>query len=356
MKAEVFDVVIVGAGPAGLSAAVHAASEGLRVRVLDLDRPGGQIKNSHCLENYLGFPAGLSGNEFADRAIEQVVKFGGTFHTGLRRVDLILLARRRGRSQGPPTHLVRADGRELHGRNVLLATGRQPRLLPCPGCEGLGLVFYAANPDHLPLLAGKTVVIVGGGNAAGQAALYLSRCCQVILVCRGRAVDSMSAYLLDRLHGCPGVIIKPEHEIESLTGRPLDGQVVCRCLWSGGKSLVDVAAVFCFLGGEPATDWLPASIRRNREGLVVTGRGKRLPLETSRRGVFAAGDCRAGSVQRVAAAVGEGAEAVHQIHQYLAANRGSTGDVNHRGNPSGVDASRSGPGNGPLPTLPARVA
>src|SRR3954465_2014804 len=309
---EEVDLLVVGGGPAGLGAAVYGASEGLNTLVIDSNALGGQAGSSRRIENYLGFPAGVSGAELPGRAITQARKFGARFATPYRALAL---------EPGNGRHLVRLeDDREVAARVILLATGAQYRRL---GCEDLAdyegtSIFYAAGPPEAQLCGGSRVAIVGGGNSAGQAAIWLARggALVTLLHRRGELRETMSDYLIRELERY-GVAVRDRSEIGHLHGS--DGQLEAVTLTDG--SLMPFSFLFLFLGAKPCTDWLGDAVARHEDGFVVTGdaAGAANLLETSIPGIFAAGDVRSGSTKRCATAVGEGSMAVQFVHQHLAA-------------------------------------
>ena len=314
------DLVVVGAGPAGLSAAVYAASEGLRTTVLDAGAVGGQAGSSSLIRNYLGFPRGLGGGELAQRAYQQAWLFGAQFRLTHR---ASALEQRDGR------HVVRTDsGAEIAARAVVLALGVEYRRLDAPGLtelEGAG-VFYGASMSEAQALAGENVYIVGGGNSSGQAALHLARyACTVRILVRGDGLAAtMSQYLIDAIDKDPNVRVRTRTEVVAGLGDGRLEQLQLRT--PDGIETVPAAALIVLIGAKPHTEWLPEGIARDEWGYVATGAGAAgwpldrapLPLETSLPGVFAAGDVRARSVKRVASAAGSGALAVSDVHTYLA--------------------------------------
>jgi thioredoxin reductase (NADPH) len=314
------DLVVVGAGPAGLSAAVYAASEGLRTTVLDAGAVGGQAGSSSLIRNYLGFPRGLGGGELAQRAYQQAWLFGAQFRLTHR---ASALTQRDGR------HVVRADtGAEIAARAVILALGVEYRRLEAPGLtelEGAG-VYYGASMSEAQALAGESVYIVGGGNSAGQAALHLARfACTVRILVRGDGLAAtMSQYLIDAIDRDPNVRVLTRTEVVAGLGAGRLEQLELRT--PDGSETVPAAALIVLIGAHPHTEWLPDAIARDEWGYIVTGRDAAgwpldrapLPLETTLPGVFAAGDVRARSVKRVASAAGSGALAVSDVHTYLA--------------------------------------
>ena len=307
------DVVVVGAGPAGLGAAVYASSEGLRTTVLDAGAVGGQAGSSSLIRNYLGFPRGLAGGELAQRADQQAWLFGTRFRLTHRVVALDLL------EGGFAVHA--SDGIAVACRAVVLALGVEYRRLDAPGLaelEGAG-VYYGASMSEAQALSGEDVYVVGGGNSAGQSALHLARDARrVTVVVRGASLEgSMSRYLIDALEEAPNVDVRPGTEIAAGAG---DGRLEQLTLRSEAEEAVAAAALVVLIGARPRTDWLPPEIERDEGGYLLTGAraGSGRLTETSVPGVFAAGDVRAGGVKRVAKAVGDGALAVSEVHDYLA--------------------------------------
>jgi thioredoxin reductase (NADPH) len=309
---HVYDLAIVGSGPAGLAAAVYGASEGLDTIAFDAFVPGGQAGSSSRIENYLGFPTGLSGQELASRAAAQALIFGVRL-VSPRPVDRIT------RTEDDFFELALRDGAKVHSKAVVLATGATYRKLDIPEYDrfvGRG-IHYAATMIEAQLCAGEDIVIVGGGNSAGQAALYLSRTvAQVHLLIRQENLSStMSTYLVERLLASPKVRIYVEATLTSLTGHEVLEKVEWRS--ADGRSWVKpIRHLFVMIGAVPHTEWLKGWIQLDSKGYIVTGPGS--PLETSQAGVFAVGDVRAGSAKRVAAAVGEGSVVVQYVHNYLA--------------------------------------
>ncbi|HEY1376494.1 MAG TPA: FAD-dependent oxidoreductase [Gemmataceae bacterium] len=320
----VYDLVVVGAGPAGLAAAVYGASEGLSTVVLERSGPGGQAGRSMRIENYLGFPAGITGSELAERAVVQANKFGARLSVPSAVTRLTF------DSAYPVLHL---DGGEaVTARCLLIATGADYRRLGVEGCEpleGRG-VYYAATPNEAQMCRGSDVIVVGGGNSAGQAAVYLAgQVRKVYLVIRHDDLGrDMSSYLVQRIEQTPNIEVLRDTEVTRMIGDGHLNAVVLRNRKTGETRTIHTPAVFSFIGAVPRTDWLPAEVERDAKGFVRTGpalpqskywTAKRQPflLETSRPGVFAAGDVRSGSVKRVASAVGEGAMAVQFVHECL---------------------------------------
>ena len=309
---EEVDLVILGAGPAGLGAAVYGASEGLDTLVIESTALGGQAGTSRRIENYLGFPAGISGTELTSRAVTQARKFGARIASPYRAQAL---------ASGSERHLVKLeDGNEVAARAVLLATGAEYRRLPVQGLdryEGIS-VFYAAGPLEAQLCAARRVGVVGGGNSAGQAAVWLARggALVTLLHRRGDLHETMSQYLIDDLERY-GVAVRDRSEIAELHGE--DGQIEAVTLTDGAKLAFHV--LFLFLGAVPCTDWIGDVLARDADGFILTGPDASADglLETSVPGVYAAGDVRAGSIKRCATAVAEGATVVSFVHERLAA-------------------------------------
>ncbi len=318
----VYDVAIVGAGPAGLAAAVYAASEGLSVIVLDRHAFGGQAGASERIENYLGFPTGIRGMSLMARAFNQAQKFG---------VEMVI-PREVVRLQcgvdpdGARFQLGLASDERVRARAVVIATGAKYRRLAVARLDAFeaACVHYWASPVEAKLCAGQEVALVGAGNSAGQAVVYLaSRVAKVWLLMRGPSLEAcMSRYLVDRLAGLPNVAVLPQTEVSALEGQ---GGILEAVRWrhlpTGEETRRPVRHLFLFIGAEPNTAWLSRSdVTLDDKGFVRTGSdlgdGRR-PFETSRDGVFAIGDVRAGSVKRVAAAVGEGAQVVATLHEVL---------------------------------------
>jgi thioredoxin reductase (NADPH) len=321
---KVYDLVVVGAGPAGLAAAVYGASEGLSTVVLETTAPGGQAGRSMRIENYLGFASGITGERLIDQAIIQANRFGAYLPVATKVCGLSL--------DGPVNEL-RLDGDEtVRAKCLLIATGAAYRVLGIEGCEkyeGRG-VYYAATPMEAKACAGAEVVVVGGGNSAGQAAVFLSRHVRrVYVVIRGDDLyKNMSSYLASRVEGIDNVEVRKNTEVQGLEGDGSLERIELINRKTGEITRLACPAVFSFIGAVPRTEWLPPQIERDDKQFVKTGPGlvssphwtaKRPPffLETTRPGVFAAGDVRSGSVKRVASAVGEGAMAVQFVHEHL---------------------------------------
>ncbi len=324
LEQTVFDLLVVGAGPAGLAAAVYGASEGLRTAVLDATAPGGQAGSSMRIENYLGFPTGLTGAELTDRATLQANKFGA-------HLSIPTAATRLSFENGYAT-LDAGGGEPITAKCLLIATGAQYRKLDVPGVErfeGTGL-YYAATPAEALLCRGCPVIVVGGGNSAGQAAVFLAgQASRVLLLIRGNDLNkNMSSYLVNRIEQTANIELLCNTTIRRMEGNSHLKKVEIANSTNGHSQTIETPAVFSFIGATPLTDWLPIDVERDAKGFVRTGAAlaqsphwaaTRAPflLETSRRGVFAAGDVRSGSVKRVASAVGEGAMAVQFVHEYL---------------------------------------
>jgi thioredoxin reductase (NADPH) len=308
---EEVDLLVVGAGPAGLAAAVYGASEGLDTLVVESTALGGQAGSSRRIENYLGFPAGISGTELTSRAVSQARKFNARTATPYRALSL---------EPGKSRHLVRLeDDREIAARAVLLATGAQYRRLPVDRLaefEGL-TVFYAAGAPEAQLCAGSRVAVVGGGNSAGQAAVWLARGGALVTLLHRRAdlSETMSDYLIRELERF-GVVVRDRSEVATLHGE--DGRLEAVTLKTGER--LPFTFMFLFLGALPCTEWLDDTVARDHDGFILTGSAANvdLLLETDVPGVFAAGDVRSGSTKRCATAVGEGSMAVQLVHAHLA--------------------------------------
>jgi thioredoxin reductase (NADPH) len=307
---EEVDLLVVGAGPAGLGAAVYGASEGLDTLVVDSRALGGQAGESRRIENYLGFPAGISGTELTGRAVLQARKFGARPATPYRAAAL---------EPGNGRHVVRLEeGQEIVALAVVLATGAEYRRLPVDGLsdyEGLS-VFYAAGPPEQELCGASRVAIVGGGNSAGQAAVWLARGGALVTLLHRRADlrETMSDYLVRELDRY-GVAVRSQSEIAELHGP--DGRLEAVTLTSGER--LSFSFLFLFLGARPCTEWLDDAVERDEDGFILTGTAAAsdVLLETSVPGVYAAGDVRAGSTKRCAAAVGEGAMVVQLVHAHI---------------------------------------
>ncbi len=323
-----YDLAVVGAGPAGLAAAVSGASEGLRTTVLEPEAIGGQAGSSSMIRNYLGFPRGVSGAELAQRAYEQAWIFRADFVYGQRAVGL--------RAAGPERVVGLSDGDQVASRAVVLATGVSYRRLEVPSLEALtgAGVFYGAAASEAPAMRGQQVYVVGGANSAGQAAVHLARYAErVTMLVRGSSLAAtMSDYLVQEIHAALNITVRLGVEVVDGHGDGRLASLTLRDRQSGATETVPAAALFVLIGAEPHTGWLPQAIRRDRWGFVVTGADllqdgtpppgwpldrPPMPFESSMPGVFAVGDVRHGSVKRVASAVGEGSVAIQLVHQYL---------------------------------------
>jgi thioredoxin reductase (NADPH) len=322
------DVAIVGAGPAGLAAAVYATSEGLSTVIFEPDMPGGQAGTSSLIRNYLGFPHGLSGDDLASRALDQAWLFGANF----------TIAAAEGLAVHDGRRVVHAGGTEVEARAVVIATGVTWRRLGVPGLESLigAGVFYGAAGAEARAMAGQDVYVIGAGNSAGQAAIHLARyAATVTMVVRGADLGAtMSSYLVTEISKTGNIRVRLATEVTDGHGQCNLETLTLRDRASGVAEEVPAAALFVMIGAEPRTAWLPDSVGRDEEGFILTGRNLqragKLPadwpferppllLETSIPGVFAAGDVRHRSIKRVASAVGEGATAIQLVHEYLRA-------------------------------------
>jgi thioredoxin reductase (NADPH) len=307
---EEVDLAVIGGGPAGLGAAVYGASEGLETLLIESTALGGQAGTSRRIENYLGFPAGISGSELTSRAVTQARKFQARTATPYRAIAL---------EPGGDRHVVRLEeDNEIAARAVVLATGAEYRRLPVADLERYeGItVFYAAGPPEAQLCRGTRVGVIGGGNSAAQAAVWLARGGALVTLLHRRADlrETMSDYLIGDLER-HGVAVRDRSEITALHGS--DGQLEAVTLSDGER--LPLSFLFLFLGASPCTDWLGSAVARDDKGFVLTGAaaGAADPLETSVPGVYAAGDVRSGSPKRCATAVGEGAAVVRLVHQRL---------------------------------------
>ncbi len=326
---DVYDLVIVGSGPAGLAAAVYGASEGLRTLLLDRHAPGGQAGSSSRIENYLGFPAGVSGSELTRRALTQAQRLGAEFLSPLEVTGVTI--------DGGYKRLALTDGREIVTRAMLASTGMLYREHPAPGVAehtGAG-VYYGAATTEAAAFRDRRVLVAGGGNSAGQGAIYLARYAKdvEIVVRRDSLRETMSQYLIEQIEKTPNISLQTRTEIECVEGDGHVEKVTLKMLDNGSTISEEADALFIFIGTRPRSDWLPAEVLRDDKGFVLTGRDlmaadgyarvwkeKREPLvlETSVPGVFAAGDIRSGAMNRVASAVGEGSMVVRLAHEYLA--------------------------------------
>lgn len=324
LEHRIFDLAVVGAGPAGLAAAVYGASEGLATVLLERSAPGGQAGASMRIENYLGFPTGITGSELAERATLQANRFGARVSVTSPVTGLSF--------DGRSSVLTLDGGETVVAKCLLIATGAQYRKLgvfDCEKFEGRG-VYYAATPMEAQSCRGTDVIVVGGGNSAGQAAVFLAtQSRKVYHIIRGDDLNKdMSSYLVRRIEQTPNIELIRDTEVQSMHGDNHLVAVGIQNRKTGERAPLEISALFSFIGASPRTDWLPAEVETDAHGFVLTGpalrassRGpaRREPflLETSRQGVFAAGDVRSGSVKRVASAVGEGAMAVQFVHECL---------------------------------------
>jgi thioredoxin reductase (NADPH) len=323
---EFYDMVVVGGGPAGLAAAVYGASEGLHTLVIEPEAPGGQAGSTSRIENYLGFPSGITGAELGRRARIQATRLGAEFLTQ-QATSL--------RIDGQDKYVQLGDGREVSSHVVLLAPGVQYRMLDIPGAgnlTGRGIYYGAALVEAVSC-QGEEVYIVGGANSAGQAAVHFAKfACKVVMLIRGPGLGAtMSKYLIDEIERTPNIVLKPKTQVIEAFGK--ERLEALRLRDAQGEYRVPASSLFVFIGAVPCTDWLPPTILRDEQGFLLAGPDLRcdgkLPntwqeprepflLESSVPGIFVAGDVRHGSIKRVASAVGEGSIAVNFIHQYLA--------------------------------------
>ncbi len=322
-EASMYDLIVVGAGPSGLAAAVYGASEGLNVLVVESHAPGGQAGSSSRIENYLGFPMGISGQELASRAFVQAEKFGA--HIAVARGARAL------KCANPPYTVELDDGGSVQGRSIIVAAGAQYRKLNLPNLdqfEGAG-IYYGATPVEAQVCGGEEIAIVGGGNSAGQAAMFLAGSArQVHLLVRGPGlVETMSRYLIARIESCPNITLRAWTEIEALEGNGHLQRIQFRDVKTGISESHKIEHLFLMTGANPNTAWLSGCVALDAKQFIKTGADlgpewplERVPylLETSLPNVFAVGDVRAGSLKRVASAVGEGSMAVQFVHQVLA--------------------------------------
>jgi thioredoxin reductase (NADPH) len=326
---DLYDLIIIGAGPAGLAAAVYGASEGMRTLLLDGRGPGGQAGSSSRIENYLGFPAGVSGNELTRRAVAQAQRLGAEILVPVSAAGLSV--------DGGYKRVMLSDGRELVTRAVITATGMTYREHAAAGISDYidAGVYYGASMTEAHACRGCRVMVIGGGNSAGQSAVHLSRFArEVSLVVRRDSLNAtMSHYLIQQLAALPNVRIRTCMAAERVEGQGRLERIWLKSLVDESVSTENVDALFIFIGTRPHTDWLPPSVLRNSKGFILTGRDAEgvegfsrtwketrepMPLETTIPGIFAAGDVRAGAMNRVASAVGEGAMAVRLVSDYLA--------------------------------------
>jgi thioredoxin reductase (NADPH) len=318
----IYDLIVVGGGPSGLAAAVYGASEGLKVLVLEGNAPGGQAGSSSRIENYLGFPMGISGQDLAGRAFVQAEKFGAQV--------MVACTARALQCRLPPYRIDLDSGGQVQGRSIIVAAGAQYRRLNVENLarfEGTG-VYYGATQVEAQLCRNEEVAVVGGGNSAGQAAMFLSTFAKhVYLLVRGPGLsDTMSRYLISRIEACPEITLKPWTEVEALEGEADLEQIRWRDRKSGETRTCGTRHLFLMTGADPNTAWLQGCVALDSKQFIRTGAdiGAEWPLprhpymlETSLPGVFAVGDIRSGSVKRVASAVGEGSMAVQFVHRVL---------------------------------------
>jgi len=331
ITAEVYDVVIIGAGPAGLAAAVYGASEGLRTLVIERKAPGGQAGTSSRIENYLGFPSGLTGADLAQRAISQTRRLGAEF---LSPKEVVAI-----KEVDNYKKIILTDGSEINCRAIIITTGVDYKKLKTKGVEdftGAG-VYYGAAITEASACKGQSVYIVGGGNSAGQSAVYLSKfASKVYIVIRKDSLSyTMSAYLIQQIANLPNIEVLTDTEVREATGDKHLECLTIENIVTGQKTTGNAAALYIFIGAKPFTDWLGSEIQRDPRGFIETGHElkvykdfaqrwklKRDPflLETSTPGIFAAGDVRSGAMNRIASAVGEGSMAISFVHKYLSEN------------------------------------
>ncbi len=325
---DFYDVMIIGGGPAGLAASVYGASEGLKTVMIEREAPGGQAGLSSRIENYLGFPSGLSGSIFARRAVDQAKRFGVEIVSPQEAESL--------RIEGPYRYVRLSDGTELSCHALILAMGVQWRKLAIPGEEklqGAG-VYYGAAPTEAMSCAGEDVYLIGGANSAGQAAMFFAKTARrVIMIVRGASLAAtMSQYLITQIEQTENIHLEFNSRVVEVHGEDHLESISIHCDASGETRQVPASSLFIFIGAEPRTAWLDGAVERDERGFVLTGRdllrdGKmpktwtldREPglLETNVPGVFAVGDVRHGSIKRVASGVGEGSIAIQFVHQYL---------------------------------------
>lgn len=323
-----YDLLIVGGGPAGLAAAVYGASEGLSTVMIEREAPGGQAGSSSRIENYLGFPSGLSGGDLARRAVAQARRFG---------VEILTPQEAKGvRIEDPYRIVSLADGSEISCHALLIATGVSYRKLAVPGMDrlyGAG-VYYGAAMTEAIACKGEEVYVVGGANSAGQAAMHFSKYAEhVTMLVRGESLTkSMSQYLIDQIESTPNITVRPYCSVVEVHGETSLEKIVVADSSSGSRETLPAKSLFIFIGAMPQTDWLNGVVERDQQGFILAGldllRDRQRPkgwaldrdpflLESSVPGIFVAGDVRYGSVKRVASGVGEGSIAVQFIHRYL---------------------------------------
>ena len=327
-QSELYDVVIIGAGPAGLAAAVYGGSEGLKTLLIERRAPGGQAGTSSRIENYLGFPKGVSGSELSRRAITQATRFGVEFLSPQEVTNIEI--------EGEYKILELGDGSKINSKAVIITTGVDYRRHPAESLDdhtGAG-VYYGAAMTEANGCKGRTVYVVGGGNSAGQGAVYLSKFAREvnILIRRADLTATMSSYLIDQIDSIPNINVKGFHQVIGAKGTDKLEGLTLEDMQAGSSFEVPADALFIFIGARPCTVWLDDLVYRNEKGYILTGKDllrvegfhkgwnrerEPLLLETCRPGIFAAGDVRAGAMNRVASAVGEGAMAVKLVHEYL---------------------------------------
>ena len=326
---ELYDVVIVGAGPAGLAAAVYGGTEGLRTLLIERKAPGGQAGTSTRIENYLGFPSGLSGADLTRRALTQAQRFGVELLSPCQVINI--------RTKDNYKILSLSNGSEIKAHTVIISTGVDYNTLDAKGINELtgSGVYYGAATAEAHSCKGKNVVIVGGGNSAGQAAMYLSGFAEnVFIIIRRSSLDqTMSRYLIDQISKTNNISLITNSVITEAVGKNKLECIMLKNNETGEQKTIDAAALFIFIGAKPVTDWIKSNILMDPKGFIETGRDlfkfenfKKIwklerdpyPLETCIAGVFSAGDVRAGAMNRVASAVGEGAMAIKLVHEYIA--------------------------------------
>jgi thioredoxin reductase (NADPH) len=322
--APFYDLVIVGAGPAGMAAAVYGASEGLRTLLVERETPGGQAGLSEAIENYLGFPDGIRGSELAERASRQAARFGAETVVAREAVGL--------RDEGSTRVVVLDDGTEVCAHAVLLSLGVSWRMLEAPGCDRLNGrgIYYGAAAAAVPTCRERDAIMLGAGNSAGQAALYLARYARSVTMVAPEPdfAEKMSEYLLNRIRRTGNIHLRPASKVVEVGGDALLERVTIEHVDTGERETVETNSLFVYIGAAPRTAWLEGVVARDEKGFVLAGTaldGKvewkldrpRYLLETSMPGVFVAGDVRSGSVKRVGAAVGEGSMAIQFIHNHL---------------------------------------
>lgn len=328
---DLYDVTIIGAGPSGLAAAVYGSSEGLKTLLIERHAPGGQAGTSSRIENYLGFPKGLSGGELTRRAVTQATRLGAELLSPHEVVSI--------KANGQYKLITLADGSEVNTKAIIISTGVDYRMLDVPGLEqftGAGVYYGAANTEATACKQ-EDVYIVGGGNSAGQAAMYLSQFAKKVgIIIRGESLTpSMSQYLIDQIEGTDNIELLPYSQVTEATGDERLRQITIHNSDTDSETTVDARALFIFIGARPYTDWLGDTILKDDKGFIITGRDllldaqfkkvwklEREPfmLETCVPGIFASGDVRSGAMNRVASAVGEGSMSIKFTHEYLAEN------------------------------------